>query len=53
MTLEMHSMKNLDKSIKVAGKVLPVDNQKMLAEWHKDEKVAIALLIVGILLPCG
>ena len=44
---EMHSMKSLNKSIKDINTILPKGNQKMIAEKHRDEKLAIALLVVG------
>ena len=47
---EMYSMKNSDKSIKDAVTILPVSNQKMLAENHSGEKLVITLLIVGTVL---
>lgn len=47
---EMYSMKSSDKSIKDAVTILPVSNQKMLAENHSGEKLVITLLIVGTVL---
>ena len=43
---EIHSMKSLDQPI--IQTILPTDNQKMLAEKHNDEKLAITLLIMVI-----
>ena len=46
-TPEMHSMKNLDKSIKDAVTILPVGTQKMFAGNRDYEKLAVTILIVG------
>ena len=43
----MHSMKNLDKSIKDAVTILPVGTQKMFAGNRDYEKLAVTILIVG------
>ena len=44
---ETHSMKNSDKSIRSMKTLLPIDNWKMIAQQHADEKLAIELSIVG------
>ena len=44
---EIHSIKSLDKSIKDIETILPIGNQLILAEKRDDEKLAIALLVVG------
>ena len=53
------TVKNIDKPIKdrlaaqhdpvgnKAHQVQQTDNQRMLTEWHNDEKLAITILIVG------
>ena len=46
----MHSMKNLDKSIKETVIILSVGTQKMFAGKYNDEKLAATLLIVGTVL---
>ena len=46
-TPEMHSMKNLDKSVKDAVTILPVGTQKMFPGKYDDEKLAVTLLIAG------
>ena len=45
-TPEMHSMKDSDKSTKGVVTILPVGNQKLLAEKHKVEKLVLTLLTV-------
>ena len=43
----MHSMKSSDNSVKETEAKLPVGNQKMLAEQHKNKRLAIARSVVG------
>ena len=43
----VYSMMSSDKSIKDAETILPIGDQKMFTEKHNDEKLAIALLLVG------
>ena len=43
----MHSMKSSDNSVKDTEAKLPVGNQKMLPEQHKNRKLAIARSVVG------
>ena len=43
----VHLMNRLDKSTKDAETILSIGNQKMGTEKHNDEKLAIALLLVG------
>lgn len=44
---KMHSMKSSDNSVKETEAKLPVGNQKMLAEQHKNKRLAIARSVVG------